>query len=733
MISTLPVIEETEIVVVGAGPAGSTCAAKLADLGHEVVLVDQDDFPREKPCGDGVTRSAIHVLEQLGLSELIESGQQIEGARMVLGYAVDYFKPFEKEPGRARYARCIPRHVLDQALLGAATTRGACFLKGRAEGLIGDPGEPKSLEVRQNGSCGQIKARHIIAADGATSRLRNASAFEGRRAGTASGVASYAVRQYFRTEKALDPVYEIFGPMQYQGRAIAGYGWIFPNGEHEANVGIGFVRGAGLGETPSLRSLLESFVDELRQHRGDQLGEIESTGKPFGSPLGTNFSADRCQVDNVTFVGDAARMTDPLSGEGIAKAMNGAGYVATAVHEELRGSKPKKPIGQVLAHRYPRLSQDLALYLRLGLRLVNSGSNVLDGVEQPFLETTYRLIRTREQEPSLAGTPVWAAMQGEGYDCRKDLEAVNDSLLATLQSDFPFTTELLHREIRSAGGPLYAATLLLSAQACAGRISKTSRRAAAALELLFLGPNAVSQISERPSSEMGSINNTLCVLTTDFACTRAFQLASQVAADTTAALARAMQRACEGEMLEIEDEWNVNRSRERYFEAIDRNTASLFAFAAELGAGFARRPELASTLADYGRAVGTAHRISTDVLDLVCGDDVTQQGAGAELAHGRYSLPAIYAIQFEPQIRELLASPAEDPATVGVAIENAGGIAAAVEECKSFVATATATAAELPDAMGAPLEALANMALARLEPMENDEDETNLETVAATG
>ena len=75
------VIDEAEVVVVGGGPSGSVAAAKLAELGHEVLLVDQSGFPRDKPCGDGLTHASVAFLERMGLGDLMEASQRIEDVR----------------------------------------------------------------------------------------------------------------------------------------------------------------------------------------------------------------------------------------------------------------------------------------------------------------------------------------------------------------------------------------------------------------------------------------------------------------------------------------------------------------------------------------------------------------------------------------------------------------------------------------------------------------------------
>ncbi|HVY97768.1 MAG TPA: FAD-dependent oxidoreductase, partial [Solirubrobacterales bacterium] len=107
--------EEAEIAVVGAGPAGCVAAANLAELGHDVLLIDKDSFPREKPCGDGLGHAAVAVAERLGLEELVEAAPEIASARVMIAHRRQTSIQFPRSPGRP-LPRCIPRKEFDAAL-----------------------------------------------------------------------------------------------------------------------------------------------------------------------------------------------------------------------------------------------------------------------------------------------------------------------------------------------------------------------------------------------------------------------------------------------------------------------------------------------------------------------------------------------------------------------------------------------------------------------------------------
>jgi heptaprenyl diphosphate synthase len=137
--------------------------------------------------------------------------------------------------------------------------------------------------------------------------------------------------------------------------------------------------------------------------------------------------------------------------------------------------------------------------------------------------------------------------------------------------------------------------------------------------------------------------------------TRAIELIADVGDEAPARLAATASMLCEGEMLEIRDLHNVDRTLDRYLVAIGAKTASLFSFAAWLGAtaGDVPRGEV-DQLADFGEAVGIAFQIADDIMDLVADDAATGKTPGNDLRQGVYTLPVLYALQRDPSLRDAL-------------------------------------------------------------------------------
>jgi geranylgeranyl reductase family protein len=289
-----------DAIVVGAGPAGSTLARHLASGGARVLLLDRAAFPRDKPCGGGVTLRAASRLG-LDLSPVIE--QTIFDVRVSyrLGRAFRHHYP---QP----FAYMTQRCRLDAFLAEQAAAAGAEFHDGEPVRAV----ELSDHRVDVRTEKGAYTARALAGADGVNGIV-------GRSTGTAPradlAVAlegnlplPEGVRQRWRETVALN-----------LGGLPGGYGWVFPKDDH-LNVGVGAWRWFA----PNLRGHLAALCrrygfspEALRDVRGHHL-PVRRPGSPIVS-------------GPVLTVGDAAGLVDPLSGEGIHTAVQSAGLAARAI------------------------------------------------------------------------------------------------------------------------------------------------------------------------------------------------------------------------------------------------------------------------------------------------------------------------------------------------------------------------------------------------------------------
>jgi menaquinone-9 beta-reductase len=648
MSTLLSVVDEAEVIVVGAGPAGASCAALLAEQGHDVLLVDQFSFPRDKPCGDGLTRSAVAFLERMGLDDLIASSQPVDGLRMVIDHnSIKYseYGPTKCNPHRAR---CIPRSVLDKALFDAATDRGARFLQARVIDRAGPPGSV-GVQAVIGSEKRLLQSRFVVAADGATSRLRRTSGYSR----LTDELAAYAVRAYFRCERSVEPIFDTYMPLEFESMRVAGYGWVFPIDEHLVNIGVGYWRGAGISSPSRIREVLASFVEQLRCREGPRFGELEQISKLAGSPLGVQFHRDRCENDGIVFVGDAARMTDPWSGEGIAYALHGAEKIAELIRARARGHGGRLDAGTVLGRRFSRLGQDLSFPLRLAERRLNHSRRPFDGnAPHPFLRTMQRAITTPEEEPNLLGTPV-----GEVVECEPEISArlqrINEILLDELETGFPFAAEILHCEVRTGLGPMSAVAVIVYGS------NSTHEEAllagASAIELVSASAGPIREIVDRPRSGGARLNNALCVLITDFALSRAAHQAVRAGASLTQELSVVMKRIYQAQFAESQQLFNPDRSVEDYVSVAQARMSAPLALAARFAAlTHGHAPDLVKRLDAFGWKLGLAAQIYADLEDLLNGSQAMGQAPGRNLRLGAYALPVLHAAGHDKALHDLL-------------------------------------------------------------------------------
>ena len=342
---------EADVVVVGAGPAGSAAAAVLARGGLDVVLVDRSHFPRDKCCGDGLTGRALRRLEQLGLDPgALASFREVSRMRVrsPSGRIVDL--PTSTSPdlsparGRRSFAGVARRLHLDAALAALATEAGARMCEGSAlEGVEVRPSRhaaPATGPVTCTLGDGTVLgSRFLVAADGAFSKVR-ALATEGARiSGRGARRAERARRRPWPAPLHAFRTYVTgIGPVAAEGMwvwfepgLLPGYAWCFPLAGSRANVGICLPRPPG---SPGGR-LAEAWRDALSATFLDSLvgpgAQLEGPVRSWPIPTGATTAGLVGPAGRVLYAGDAARVADPLSGEGVGQALETGIAAAEAI------------------------------------------------------------------------------------------------------------------------------------------------------------------------------------------------------------------------------------------------------------------------------------------------------------------------------------------------------------------------------------------------------------------
>ena len=317
-----------DVVIVGAGPAGAAAAAYLARSGRTVLLADKVAFPRDKCCGDGLTTLALRELDALGLDPAtVPNWQDVQAAWLRSPSGREVCVPLPPA-GAGRFAATTPRRELDAALVDLAVRTGAELHEGWAIEAIDQQGDHVDTSFRVTASAGgegvvlRVRSRYVIAADGMWSPTRKLL-----------GLAEpgylgewHAFRQYARnvTGPAAERLYVWFEP-----DLLPGYAWSFPLPDGRVNIGFGIQRDG----TRKVQDMKELWVDLLRRpHVVAALGpDVEMEDRHTAWPIPAGVDRATLTADRTFFVGDAARATDTMTGEGIGQAVLTGRLAAEAI------------------------------------------------------------------------------------------------------------------------------------------------------------------------------------------------------------------------------------------------------------------------------------------------------------------------------------------------------------------------------------------------------------------
>ena len=353
-----------DVVIVGAGPGGTSTACYLAKNGFQALVVDKASFPREKVCGDGIAPRAVHSLYLLDLRDELEGRfKRTSGIRF---YSTRGGLTEVRYPMGSLYpdhGYVVPREDLDYILLRRAEELGAEVLQEcEVTGLLPqEDGAFTGVEADYRGEKLEIGARFIVGADGPSSLI-------GNKLGMLSQDPLYlgvSVRYYMTGVESIDDYLEI-----YPEDAISpNCGWIFPVDDNTANVGVGAMLYAIRKHDINLNRAMDDFMTRTR-HAAAKLRGAEPVGRLRGALLRVGFKGAVHKRANVLLVGDAASLTNPISGEGITYALESGRWAGETLAAALRRDDPEI-LGiypRILDWRYDR-------YFRHGTMAIHYGNN----------------------------------------------------------------------------------------------------------------------------------------------------------------------------------------------------------------------------------------------------------------------------------------------------------------------------------------------------------------------
>jgi menaquinone-9 beta-reductase len=307
-----------DVIVVGAGPAGSAAATTLARAGIETVVVDKAVFPRDKICGDGLTAGALRLLEELGLEPAAVASWMTSDTCWIRSPSGTE-TAFPLPRGQGQFVAVATRLDLDAALVDLARKAGAEVLEGHALATAAEDGTGITVQVD---GVGALRARWAIGADGMWSPLRKQLGV------SVEGYLGewHAFRQYM---SSVGPVAARDLFISFEPDLVPGYFWSFPLPEGRANVGFGIQRG-GRYRTRDMKQLWPDLLS--RPHIRALLGPDAVPDEPHRAwPIPARVDGAVPTTGRTMFVGDAVAACDVMSGEGIAQAIVSGIRAAEAV------------------------------------------------------------------------------------------------------------------------------------------------------------------------------------------------------------------------------------------------------------------------------------------------------------------------------------------------------------------------------------------------------------------
>ncbi|MGX7824201.1 geranylgeranyl reductase family protein [Actinokineospora sp. 24-640] len=361
--------EDAEVIVVGAGPAGSTAATYLARAGLDVLLLEKSAFPREKVCGDGLTPRGVKQLIDLGVDTREQAGWLHNRGLRVVGGGVTMELDWPDLASFPPYGVVRPRQDFDEMLARTASRAGARLLENTTvTGAITDDKSGRVVGVSAKAGPDKVpvtyRAPLILACDGVSARLALSVGLE-KIDKRPMGVA---VRRYYESPRSKDDYLE--SHLELWDRSdpdnpvlLPGYGWIFGMGDGTVNAGLGILSTSKAFGTTDYRKLMRSWLDGTPEEWG--MREHNAVGKVGGAALPMGFNRTPHYTPGLLLVGDAGGMVNPFNGEGIGYAMESARIAAEAVVQAM--ARAEGPARERALEGYPAAMKDaLGSYYRLG-------------------------------------------------------------------------------------------------------------------------------------------------------------------------------------------------------------------------------------------------------------------------------------------------------------------------------------------------------------------------------
>ncbi|MCP2276143.1 geranylgeranyl reductase family [Nocardia amikacinitolerans] len=713
-----------DTVVVGAGPAGCAAAYHLAVRGRRVLLLEAQRFPRAKVCGDALTQRAVRILADMGVLDSLPPAQRMRGARIHMRGRG--WRDFDYAAYRGADSHClvVPRVVLDEAICARAVAVGAeLWEEAAVTAPIIESGRVVGVRVGRRGRLIDVRASVVIAADGARSRLARTAGL------LREGDLGIGIRGYLTELDGMLDRQEIFLPLDDVGGRdlLPSYGWINPTGAKEANIGVGLF---GPGYEHRAQDVLHSFVTRLRGSRA-AFADGRLRGGWAAAPFRLDFSPDRCVADGILLVGDAAGLVNPFTGEGISYALE-SGRTAAEVVDRALVRDPLRPdlldYALLLEHSYSG-------WLAAGRRSSHRYQFVWRVLESTFdsERVPFALCRRAVLLPEGLGElrahrsiDDVAALMAPGMDVRADLLGVGDLMTSAVRDEWPFLARLVTSGRGEPGVPLRPALLLLLTSCFGDRGAGARIELGASVELGALA--ALVQLGvENTSTPHSSWGNRFAILVSDLLMAKSLHLAILGGQPALQLISNAVTRVCTGRIRERRHAFDVRMTENQHMSLMEMQTASAFELPCRLGAlTTGADPKHAAALADYGRALGVAYRLTEDIRTLTEVTEPRDETALAGLRDGALTHSMLAALRHQPdgRLARLIrdgSSIADDIDEIAAIVEESGALDVTRALAREYADRAADALAVLPEHPArASLFALTDYAVTRHVPQRPD-------------
>lgn len=392
MIQIRPKIDvDCDVLIVGGGPAGSALAYHLSKANIKTIVVEAEQFPRDKVCGDGVSPIALKELHDIGITqtEAFKKANAIEKVGLFLENDQTFIE-LEKPDELPFHARIIPRIELDYMVYNAAKSAGAQFIENARVTDYKVTVNKVITTYKKGKSEKQITSKLIVGADGSRSVI-------GRKLRGTMPDPAYqllGLRSYFKNVNGPKNRVDVY----FSKENFPGIYWLFPKGEKGANVGMAMIFKTCPQQASEVRKCFSNFIDSNPDLK-KRLGKGKAIEKIQGWPI-TFYNSENPIISNrVMLIGEAAGLINPLSGDGIQYAVLSARWAS----EDIKMCVKENNFSySALENFQTKIENELEYDFALSNLLVQFGRNkTLSRLWMSFLKI---LIERCKEDPKFAGT-----------------------------------------------------------------------------------------------------------------------------------------------------------------------------------------------------------------------------------------------------------------------------------------------------------------------------------------